>query len=156
MELTRRGSLSASLALASAPVLAKPLTTAKHLSPWADVEAQAAKMVADKLTPGVQICVRKKGAVIFSKGFGLADIETATPMSPSSVCRIGSITKQFTASVILQLAQEGKLGLDDNLSVYLPDFPNAQRLSLRRMLSHTSGLGNFTDMPIDQFLQASR
>jgi CubicO group peptidase (beta-lactamase class C family) len=156
MELNRRVSLAGILALAAGPALPKPLKTAKHPSPWADVEAQATKMVADKLTPGVEICVRKKGAVIFSKGFGLADIETATPMSPASVCRIGSITKQFTASVILQLAHEGRLGLDDSLSVYIPDFPNAPRLNLRRMLSHTSGLGNYTDVPLDQFLQASR
>jgi D-alanyl-D-alanine carboxypeptidase len=155
MDLSRRASLAGLLALTATPALAK-VKAAKVASPWAAVEAQAAKMVGDKLTPGVEICVRKQGAVIFSKGFGSADLETATPMTPASVCRIGSITKQFTASVILQLAEEGKLGLDDTLSVYLPDFPNAQRLSLRRMLSHTSGLGNYTEVPFNQFMQAAR
>jgi D-alanyl-D-alanine carboxypeptidase len=156
MDMNRRVSLTGMLALVAAPVLAKTAKAVKAPSPWTAVEAQAAKMVADKLTPGVSICVRKNGATLFSKGFGLADIETATPMSPASVCRIGSITKQFTASVILQLAQEGKLSLDDTLGVYLPDFPNAKQLGLRRMLSHTSGLGNYTEAPIGQFLQASR
>lgn len=90
------------------------------------------------------------------RGFGLANLETATAVTPASVFRIGSITKQFTAAVILQMADEGKLSLNDQLSVYMPDFPNAQRLNLRRMLSHTSGLGNYTDINLMTFLQDSR
>jgi CubicO group peptidase (beta-lactamase class C family) len=113
-------------------------------------------MIAGKLTPGLQVCVRKQGAVVFSRGFGSANLETATPMTPASVCRIGSITKQFTASTILLLAQDGKLGLDDSLGLYLPDFPNASKLRLRRMLSHTSGLGNYTQINPLQFLQMTR
>jgi CubicO group peptidase (beta-lactamase class C family) len=158
MSLSRRDSFSGLLALAATPVAAKAAkavkpTTASH---WAEVEAQARKMVADKLVPGVEICVRHHGATVFSKGFGLANIETATPVTPASVFRIGSITKQFTASAILQLAQEGKLSLDDTLAKYLPDFPNADRLVLRRMLSHTSGLGNYTQINPLVFLQDSR
>lgn len=113
-------------------------------------------MIAGKLTPGLEICVRKHGKVVFSKGFGAANLETATPMTPASVCRIGSITKQFTASAILLLAQDGKLSLDDSLGIYLPEFPNASKLRIRRMLSHTSGLGNYTQVNPVQFLQASR
>jgi len=154
MDFTRRTSLAGMLAAAAAPALAKAAKPAT--SRWAAAEAVANRIVADKLAPGLQVSVRRHGAMVFSKGFGLADIETATPMTPASVCRIGSITKQFTASVILQLAQEGKLSLNDNLAVYLPEFPNAQRLGLRRMLSHTSGLGNYTAVEFNQFLQASR
>ena len=113
-------------------------------------------MVADKLTPGVLISVRRHGATVFSKGFGMANLETATPVTPASVFHIGSITKQFTATAILQLAQEGKLSLDDTLAKHLPDFPNADRLVLRRMLSHTSGLGNYTQINPQVFLQDSR
>ncbi len=156
MEMNRRVSLAGMLALAASPALAKTAKAVKAPSPWAAVEAQATQMVAGKLTPGVEICVRRKGAVIFSKGFGSANLETAAAMTPASVCRIGSITKQFTAAAILQLAEEGKLSLNDNLAVYLPDFPNAERLSLRRMLSHTSGLGNYTEGQINRFLQETR
>ena len=154
--LNRRASLAGLLAAAAAgPALAKaaPRPT-RAPTAWAEAEARAQKMVADRLVPGLQVCVRRRGAVVFSKGFGLANIETATPMSPASVCRIGSITKQFTAAAILLLAEDGKLSLNDNLAVYMPDFPNAQRLSVRRMLSHTSGLGNYTNNP--NFLQMSR
>ena len=112
--------------------------------------------MAERAIPGVSICVARQGTPLFVKGFGWANIETRTPMTRGSVCKIGSITKQFTAAVILQLAHEGKLSLDDNLAVYLPDFPNAQRLSLRRMLSHTSGLGNYTAINPRRFLQDSR
>ncbi len=156
MDLDRRASLAGLLSLAATPVLAKPAKLARGPSPWADVDAKARAMIAGKLTPGLQVCVRKKGAVVFSKGYGFANLETATPMTPASVCRIGSITKQFTASTILLLAQDGKLSLDDSLGVYLPDFPNASKLRLRRMLSHTSGLGNYTQVNPLQFLQMTR
>ena len=102
-------------------------------------------MVADRLVPGLQICVRRRGVVAFSRGFGQANIETATPMTPATVCRIGSVSKQFTAAGILLLVQDGKVSLDDPLSRFLPDFPNAERLTIRRLLSHTAGLGNYTE-----------
>jgi CubicO group peptidase (beta-lactamase class C family) len=163
MSLSRRDSLAGLLALAATPALAmaKPAKAVKPAASkapghWAEVEAQAKTMVTDKLVPGLAICARRHGATLFSKGFGLANIETATPVTPASVFHIGSITKQFTASAILQLAQEGKLSLDDTLAKYLPDFPNADRLVLRRMLSHTSGLGNYTQINPLVFLQDSR
>src|SRR2546421_10665309 len=96
MDLNRRVSLAGMLALAASPALAKAAKTTKPAAPWAEAEAKAQAMVAGRMTPGVQICVRKKGVVVFSKGFGSADLETATPMTPAAVCRIGSITKQFT------------------------------------------------------------
>src|SRR5947209_5135538 len=120
MDWNRRSSLAGLLALAASPAMAK---VAKPPSPWAAVEAKAHEMIANRMTPGLQVCVRRKGAVVFSKGFGSANLETATPMTPASVCRIGSITKQFTASAILLLAQDGKLSLDDSLGIYLPEFP---------------------------------
>jgi CubicO group peptidase (beta-lactamase class C family) len=154
MDLNRRVSLAGILALAATPALAKPLKAAA--SSWTGVEAQAQAMVAGKLTPGFQVCVRKNGKTVFSRGFGAANLETAMPMTPASVCRIGSITKQFTAASILLLAEAGKLSLDDSLGIYLPDFPNASKLRIRRMLSHTSGLGNYTQINPLQFLQMTR
>ncbi len=165
MDLSRRSSLSGLMALAATPVgtgaWAEPAKAGKAaggraIAAWAAVEAQAARIVAEKLTPGIQICATRHGAKIFSKGFGLANVETATPVTPASVFRAGSITKQFTAAAILQLAQEGKLSLDDTLAKHLPDFPNADRLVLRRMLSHTSGLGDRTESNPLVSLQASR
>ena len=156
MDLDRRASLAGLISLAASPALAKAHGSAKTPARWAQVEATAKKLVAERAIPGVSICIARKGTPLFVKGYGWADIETGTPMSRASVCRIGSITKQFTAAVILQLAHEGKLSLEDKLAVYLPDFPNAERLGLRRMLSHTSGLGNYTAIAPKQFLQDSR
>jgi CubicO group peptidase (beta-lactamase class C family) len=77
-------------------------------------------------------------------------------MTARSVGRIGSITKQFTATAILLLAEDGKLSIDDALAVYLPEFPRAKDLPLRRILSHTAGLGNYTEEPPGQFLKDIR
>lgn len=156
MRLDRRASLAGLLSLAASPVLAKAAHPAKTPARWAEVDAIARKLVAERTIPGVSICVARRGTPLFVRGYGWADLETRTPMGRASVCRIGSITKQFTASVILQLAHEGRLSLDDALAVYLPDFPNARRLSLRRMLSHTSGLGDYTQVARKPFLQAAR
>lgn len=158
MDLDRRSSLAGLLALAATPAFAAAKHAAGGRSPsqWAQVEAASKALVDDHAIPGVSICVARRGVPLFVHGYGWANLETRTPMGHYFVCRIGSITKQFTASAILQLADEGKLSLDDTLAKYLPDFPNAQRLTLRRMLSHTSGLGNYTAIRPDLFLQASR
>jgi len=141
MRIDRRVAMASLLAVIAAPNPSAAGTTGR----WTQVEAAARKMVDDRLTPGLQICVRQRGATVFSRGFGQADLETATPMTPTTVCRIGSVSKQFTAAGILLLAQDGKLSLDDPLSRFIPDFPNAERLSIRRLLSHTTGLGNYTE-----------
>jgi D-alanyl-D-alanine carboxypeptidase len=141
MDLSRRASMAGLLAVVAAP----GLIAAKPAGQWTPVDAMARKMVGERLAPGMQICVRRRGATVFSRGFGEADLETRTPMTPATVCRIGSVSKQFTAAGVLLLAQDGKMGLDDPLSRFLPDFPNADRLTIRRLLSHTSGLGNYTE-----------
>jgi CubicO group peptidase (beta-lactamase class C family) len=140
MQLSRRESLGVLLALTAGSAAA----AAKRGGGWAKVHAIGRKVVADRLTPGLQVCVRRRGAVVFSEGFGKADLEWGAPMTPTSVCRIGSVSKQFTAAAMLLLAQDGKLTLDDRLARFFPDFPNADRLTLRRVLSHTAGLGNYT------------
>jgi CubicO group peptidase (beta-lactamase class C family) len=72
-------------------------------------------------------------------------------MTPSSVMRIGSLAKQFTAAAILLLAEEGKLAIDDPLARFLPEVPNAGEVRLRHLLTHTSGLG--ASQPVPQALQ---
>lgn len=140
MQLSRRESLGALLALTATSAAA----AAKTGGAWTKVRAAAGKAVAERLTPGVQVCVTRHGKVVFSQGFGKADLEWGAAMTPTSVCRIGSVSKQFTAAAVLLLAQDGKLSLDDKLARFFPDFPNAERLTIRRMLSHTAGLGNYT------------
>lgn len=147
---------AATTAATVASGLAAPVSSARAAD-WRAVEAAVQAPVDAGLTPGLQVALRRGGETMFSRGFGRANLETATPLTPASVLRVGSVTKQFTAAVMLQLQQEGRLSLDDALARYRPDIPRAQDLILRRMLNHTSGLGNYTDRPDRaELMQAAR
>ncbi|HUV64435.1 MAG TPA: serine hydrolase [Sedimentisphaerales bacterium] len=88
------------------------------------------------------VLVAEKGEVIFAKGYGLADVEQNTPNTPETRFGIGSITKQFTAMLIMQLAEKGKLRLDNTIADFLPDFPEVvgKNITVEMLLSHASGL----------------
>jgi CubicO group peptidase (beta-lactamase class C family) len=90
--------------------------------------------------PGAAVLVAQNGKVLFKKGYGLADAAHAIPITPQTQFRIGSITKQFTAAAILKLEEEGKLSIADKLSKYFPDFPRGDEVTLRHLLTHTSGI----------------
>jgi CubicO group peptidase (beta-lactamase class C family) len=90
--------------------------------------------------PGLAVLVAQDGKILFEKSYGLADREYHVPVIPQTTFRIGSITKQFTASAILKLQEQGKLSVDDKLSKYIPDFPRGDEVTLRELLNHTSGI----------------
>ena len=94
--------------------------------------------------PGGALAVIANGELIFSKGYGSADLEHNIKITPSSVFYIGSVSKQFVAFSILLLEERGKLRLDDPVQKYLPDFPEYQSpLTIRHLIHHTSGLKDF-------------
>ncbi|MGH9628925.1 MAG: serine hydrolase, partial [Bryobacteraceae bacterium] len=95
------------------------------------------------------VLVSEGGNVIYKKGFGLANMEWQIPNTPETKFRLGSITKQFTAAVILQLVNEGKIKLDDKLSQYVPEYPKktADRVTIHQLLNHTSGVPSYTSLP---------
>lgn len=94
--------------------------------------------------PGCALGVIKDGKLIYSRGYGVANFEYNIPISDSSVFRIGSTSKQFTAACIILLAQQGKLDLDDTLDKYYPDFPDyAKKITIRHLLHHTSGIRDY-------------
>lgn len=98
--------------------------------------------------PGVAVIVLDDGEVAYTSGEGLADIETKRAITPQTVFRLGSITKQFTAAIILQLADEGKLSLTDPVSKFLPDFPGpGADATIAQLLNHTSGIKSYTSIP---------
>ena len=102
---------------------------------------QAAEAALKVGVPAVQIAVSQRGQIIYSEAFGLTDKESATAATPRSVMQIGSVTKQFTAAAILRLAERGALTLDDRIEKFVPDFdPRGATITLRQLLSHTSGL----------------
>lgn len=97
--------------------------------------------------PGAAVIVRKDGRTILRKGYGLADLELGVPVEPDMIFRLGSITKQFTAVAILMLAEEGQLGLQDEITKFLPDYPaQGRRITIEHLLTHTSGIQSYTDL----------
>jgi len=94
------------------------------------------------------VLVARDGKPIFRKGFGLADREWNIPNGPDTKFRLGSITKQFTATAILQLAEAGKMKTDDPVSKYYTDAPASwSKITIHHLLTHTSGIPSYTDIP---------
>lgn len=90
--------------------------------------------------PGLALAVVRHGKVIKMRGYGLANVELGVPVHPDTVFDIASLTKQFTATAILLLMEEGKISLDDQISRYLPNTPEAWKLiTVRHLLTHTAG-----------------
>lgn len=135
------------LGLAGAAVLIGATRASAQSAGWSKVEELAAEFIAKGYSPGVSIAATRNGQSIYAKGFGAANLETGASVSPASVFRIGSITKQFTGAALALLEAEGKLSLNDRLAKYLPAFPGASEVTLLQMLHHTSGYGNYTNQP---------
>lgn len=95
-----------------------------------------------RATPGCAVGLAKAGRTLYTQGYGSANLEYGVPLTDSSVLESGSVAKQFTASAIVLLAQDGKLSLDDDVRKYLPEVPDfgGQRITIRNLLTHTSGL----------------
>lgn len=86
-----------------------------------------------------------KNTVLLNKGYGFKNIETGLMNTANTIYQIGSVTKQFTAVVILKLAEQKKLSLTDKLSKYYPAFPKGDSITIHQLLSHTSGIYNYTN-----------
>ena len=98
--------------------------------------------------PGVSLAVVRNGKLVRAAGYGQTNVELAFPATSKSVYEILSLTKQFTATALLMLAEEGKLSLDDRITTRLPDLPAAwNEITIRHLLTHTSGLRDYTDVP---------
>ncbi|ESQ74395.1 serine hydrolase [Asticcacaulis sp. AC402] len=113
------------------------------LKVWPTLDALGEQMVAAKLTPGLSLSVMSDGVMVYSRGFGVARLDSGEAITPQTGFRIASITKHFAAAAILLLAEAGKLSVDDPLSKFVPEFPNAGDFTLRQMMSHTSGLNDY-------------
>lgn len=97
--------------------------------------------------PGAAVLVSKKGQVIYHKAFGMANLELDVPLKPEHVFRIGSVTKQFTCAAVMQLEEQGKLSLQDDLTKFIPDYPtHGKKITVEHLLTHTSGIKSYTGM----------
>lgn len=94
--------------------------------------------------PGLSLLVAKSGEIVRAEGFGLANVELQVPVKPETVFQSGSVGKQFTATAVMMLVEEGKIGLDDPLTKFFADAPQAWKdATIRELLSHTAGFGDY-------------
>jgi CubicO group peptidase (beta-lactamase class C family) len=100
----------------------------------------------DKNGPGGVFMVAKNGKAIYQKAFGKANLELEVNLTTESVFQIGSMTKQFTAIAILMLEEQGKLNVQNPISKYIPDYPSGDKITIHHLLTHTSGIKDFTKM----------
>jgi CubicO group peptidase (beta-lactamase class C family) len=121
------------------------LVSAAPLNARADaVDDYIEKQMQRQHIPGLSLAVVKDGKVIKANGYGLANIETKAPATPETVYQLASVTKQFTATAILLLVQDGKVALDDPVSRYLRGTPETWKdITVRHLLTHTSGIKDY-------------
>lgn len=100
----------------------------------------------DKKGPGGAFMVAKNGKVIYQKAFGKANLELDVKLTTESIFQLGSMTKQFTAIAILMLEEQGELDITHAVSKYIPDYPSGDSITLHHLLTHTSGIKDFTKM----------
>ncbi|MFL6466598.1 MAG: serine hydrolase domain-containing protein, partial [Pyrinomonadaceae bacterium] len=106
----------------------------------------AAEMARQKI-PGVSLAVVKDGRPFVVKGYGFANLEHQVPVKPETIFQSGSVGKQFTATAVMMLVEEGKISLDEKIGKYLGEVPDAwANITVRHLLSHTGGM---TDYPQD-------
>ena len=132
---------------------ARALTGALFLSILSPAFAQRDAAVSDYVRaemqkqhiPGLALLVARDGKIVRADGFGVANVELQVPVKPETVFQSGSVGKQFTATAVMMLVEQGKIGLDDPLTKYFPDAPASWNdVTVRELLSHTAG---FTDYP---------
>ena len=161
-QLTRRAGLALALGALAGCTAKAPASKVAARSPapplksWPSLDSLAQRMITEKLTPGLSLSVMMGGVLLYSKGFGVADLAAGTAVTPQTGFRIASITKQFTAAAVLKLAELGKLSIDDPLAKFLPDIDGAENVTLRQMLSHTSGMGDYINGQDKSILTAAQ
>src|SRR5215467_9668948 len=103
--------------------------------------------------PGISFAIVHDQNIVWSKGYGYADVEKKIPMDPGTICSICSVSKLFTSISIMQLVEQGKIRLDDSITADLPSFNLKQQYSdsrpitIRSLLTHSSGLPRESDFP---------
>ena len=116
-----------------------------------DMAAQLDALVAPQFPakePGAVVLVQRHGQTLLRKAYGMADLELGVPMRPDYIFRLASLTKQFTATAIMILVDEGKVGLRDDLRKYVPEYPShGPVVTIEQLLTHTSGVPDFGDLP---------
>ena len=109
----------------------------------ARVDRVAAQVLEQTGVPSASVAVVQHGKLVYTHAYGLARLDPRTPATPDMRYSIGSISKQFTAAAILLLQEEGKLSLDDTVGKYIPGLTEGDKVTIRQILSHTSGYQDY-------------
>lgn len=109
------------------------------------VDAYVHAEMQKRQIPGLALLIVRDGKIVRAQGYGFSNVELKVPVRPETIFQSGSMGKQFTASAVMMLVEQGKLSLDDPLTKFFPDAPAAwRRVKVKNLLSHTGG---FTDYP---------
>jgi CubicO group peptidase (beta-lactamase class C family) len=128
-------------------ILSFPVSIAAQDGVTTKVDSFVASEMQKQHIPGVSVAVIKDGQIVLAKGYGLANVEHHVAVKPETIFQSGSVGKQFTATAVMMLVQEGKVNLDDKISKYFADTPATwQNITIRHLLTHTAGT---TDYPND-------
>lgn len=120
-----------------APCAAQDAVTAK-VDDFIKTEMQKQRI------PGVSVAVVRNGQMVLAKGYGLANVEHQVVVKPETIFQSASVGKQFTATAVMMLVEEGKIGLDEKISKYLGEVPDSwKNITVRHLLTHTSGLTGY-------------
>jgi CubicO group peptidase (beta-lactamase class C family) len=119
----------------------------QQVSLAAAVDVLARQQMQQYGIPAMTVALAKQGTILYTQAYGVSSLASQTPAQPSTIFEIGSITKQFTAALILQLVEQGKLQVDDSMASYLPQYGFPSTITIRMLLNHTSGLADFTNFP---------
>ena len=110
------------------------------------IDAVVTAALKEQKIPGVAVAVIHKGKEVVAKGYGLANVEHDVPVTADTIFQTGSVGKQFTSTVIMLLAEQKKLSLDDPITTFFPDAPfRWGKITVRHLLTHTSGIPDYTN-----------
>ena len=131
--------------MATMQILSIPTTeTAQYIESKVD-EYIGAYLKMERFSGSVLIA--KDEEILLKKGYGMANYEHDVPNTPYTKFRLGSITKQFTSMSIMQLQEKGLLNVNDPIKKYITDYPDGEKITIHHLLTHTSGIPNFTSFP---------
>lgn len=108
------------------------------------IDPLASSAMKQQGIPGMTVALAKNGTMLYAQAYGDSNIATQSAAQTSTIFEIGSITKQFTSSLIMKLQEQGELHVDDSIQAYLPEYNFPSAITLRMLLNHTSGLANYT------------
>jgi D-alanyl-D-alanine carboxypeptidase len=139
------------------PVWAAPSTQPTPLSAalQSKIDTDVRALLSAAHVTGATVAIVRGGTTVYARGYGLRDVAKSLPADAQTRYEIGSITKQFTAAAILQLKEAGKIDLDATVATYLPSISHAKEITVRQLLTHTSGLADYVSIPNFETLAAN-